>query len=73
MSIQETTVFRTEDGKTFDTREDAEAHALALAIEGRINRYVAQLDGSDKAKGRAAGAVRRFLIWEAGQGQEVEV
>jgi hypothetical protein len=72
MSIQETTVFKTDDGKSFDTREDAEAHALALAIEARINAYVEQLEGSDKAKGRAAGAVRRFLMWEAGQGQEVE-
>jgi hypothetical protein len=71
--IQEAVVFKTADGKSFDTREDAEALALALAIEARINAYVKQLEGSDKAKGRAAGAVRRFLMWEAGQGQEAEV
>ena len=48
--IQEATVFRTEDGKTFDTREHAEAYVVKLEIEGRINAYVEQLEGSDKAK-----------------------
>jgi hypothetical protein len=67
MSIQQVTMFVAGDGEVFPTLETAEAHDAALAIEARIVRYVAELHGSDKAKGRAAGAVRRFLLWEANQ------
>ena len=65
--IQQVTMFVAGDGEVFPTLETAEAHDAALAIEARIARYVAQMEGSDKAKGRAGGAVRRFLLWEAAQ------
>jgi hypothetical protein len=72
MSIQQIAMFVTRDGEAFPTLEAAEAHDAALEIESRINRYLAQIHGTDKAASRAAAAVRRFLLWEAGQQPETE-
>lgn len=62
--IQETTAYRTEDGRTFTTRGEAELHDLVLKIDERIAAYVATLEGTDRAKGRQAAAIKRFLLWE---------
>lgn len=66
MSIQEISAYRTEDGSTFATREEAKLHTLVLEIAARVTAYVTTLEGTDRAKGRQAAAIRRFLIWEAG-------
>lgn len=63
--IEESTVFRTPDGKTFEDRPAAEEHMRVLEFEARIAVYLEQLEGTARAKARAGTAIRRFLRWEA--------
>ncbi len=62
--IEEITAFKTADGETFATRQEAELHALVLKIDERIAAFVTTLDGTSRAKGRQAAAIKRFLLWE---------
>lgn len=69
--IEEIPAFRTEDGKTFGTREDAERYELHQAQDQRIAAYLAATMANDstRARSRAGAAIRRFLRWELGQGE----
>lgn len=70
MSIQEISAFRTTDGKTFGSREDAEQHERHMQIEARIKAYSGDYLANDtvRAKSRAEAAIRRFLRWESERG-----
>ena len=69
--IEEISAFRTQDGRTFATREDAEQHEMHMQIEARIKAYSDDYLANDtvRAKSRAEAAIRRFLRWESGQGE----
>lgn len=68
--IEEIPAFRTEDGKTFATREDAEQHELHQAQDHGIAAYLAAAMPNDsaRARSRAEAAIRRYLRWELEHG-----
>ena len=68
--IEEVTVFRTADGRTFEDHAEAAAHAADLAIDARVGAYLARMEATPNAKARAGTAIRRFLKWEADACQE---
>ncbi|GAB6048455.1 hypothetical protein JCM19379_22840 [Methyloparacoccus murrellii] len=69
--IAEVAVCQTPDGATFPIRKDAERHLVRLAIDHRIDRYLARLEVGDRGKSRAGACLRRFLLWESGLDEEV--
>ena len=64
-TIQTSQAFRTPDGVTFETEEQALAHIYQAEFRSRVNAYI-DGRGLEKAKAtRAYHAVIDFLTWEA--------
>ena len=66
--ITQATVWRTQDGETFDSREEAEAHKQAIEDRALVARYLEETDTDGlgaKAVARKRNVILAFLGWRA--------